>query len=134
MPTPTKSYYKIGEVSRMLGVPAYTLQYWEREFDELRPARVNNQRRYAHADVEIVKRIMELLREQGLRIGAAREALRGHTVSAPMHAPDRCKSAKGAIRLLTEALMRINDPSARVRVENVLQWLLDTEKQTDSPT
>lgn len=129
-----KSFYKIGEVSRMLGVPAYTLQYWEREFDELRPARVNNQRRYTHADIETIKRIMELLRDQGLRIDAAREALRGYTVSAPMHTPDRCKSAKGAVRLLTEALMRIDDPSAKVRVENVLQWLLGTEKQTDSPT
>lgn len=57
----TKSYYKVGEVAEMLGVHIYTLRYWEKEFDELEPSRVGNQRRYTPADIEIVKRIMELL-------------------------------------------------------------------------
>ena len=127
-----KKYYKIGEVAEMLGVPIYTLRFWEKEFDELEPTRVGNQRRYTPADVEIVKRIMELLYVQKFRIEAAKEAMKGHTVKPQLHAPRKCKSAKGAIRLLAEAAKRIDDYSAKVRVESVLEWLLDTENKTDS--
>ena len=128
---PTKSYYKVGEVAEMLGVPIYTLRYWEKEFDELEPARVGNQRRYTLADIETVKRIMELLYVRKLRTEAAKEAMKGHTVKPQLHAPDKCKSAKGAIRLLSEAVRRIDDPSTKVRVESVLEWLLDADNNDE---
>lgn len=131
---PTKSYYKISEVSEMLGVPIYTLRYWEKEFDELEPARVGNQRRYTPADIEIVRRIIELLYTRKFRIEAAKEAIKGHNPKPQLHVPDKCKSPKGAIRLLSEAVRRIEDPSAKVRVEYVLEWLLDTKNTTDSQT
>ncbi len=128
-----KSYYKIGEVAEMLGVSIYTLKYWETQFDELDPPRRNRHRRYTPADIEIVKRIMKLLYVRKYRIEAAKEAMKGFVAKPQLHAPERCKSARGAIRLLTEAAKRIDDPGAKVRIENVLEWLLENNKvNTDS--
>lgn len=127
----TKSYYKIGEVSAMLDVPVTTLRWWERQFDALRPQKTpTGHRRYTLADIEVVKRIVELLRVKGLTLEGAKATLDGYEPKQQLHAPDPCKSIKGAIRLLTEASKRIDDPSTKVRVESVLEWLKTSK--TDS--
>lgn len=57
------------------------------------------------------------------------EELKKLNVKPQLHASDRCRSAKGAIRLLTEAAKRIDDQSAKVRVENVLEWFREAENK-----
>lgn len=127
MKTPPKSYYKIGEVSAMLGVPPSTLRFWEDAFDELSPPRLSgksgSRRKYRPEDVDVCRRIRHLLREKGYSLEYAKRELSGFTPKEQLHAPDKCKSAKGAIRLLSEASRRIDDPSAKIRVDFVLEWL-----------
>ena len=70
-------YYRIGEVAKLAGLPAYTLRYWEQEFAELRPRKGRTGRRlYSEDDIETVRRIQNLLHEQGYTIRGAREILK----------------------------------------------------------
>lgn len=125
---PTKSYYKIGEVSEMLDVPISTLRFWEDTFEQLDPFRTpGGTRKYRPEDVEMCMQIKHLLRDKGLSLEYAKKELAGLNVVPQLHAPDKCKSAKGAIRLLTEAERRIDDASAKIRVEYVLEWLREKE-------
>lgn len=128
MPSPTKSYYKIGEVSEMLNVPISTLRFWEDTFEQLDPFRTpGGTRKYRPEDVEMCKLIKHLLRDKGYSLEYAKRELAGLNLSPQLHAPDKCKSAKGAIRLLTEAARHIDDASAKIRVEYVLEWLREKE-------
>ncbi len=72
-----KQYYKIKDVSDMLGVSAPTLRYWEQEFPECKPRRSGtNIRYYRPEDIELLKIIHYLLKVKGLKIEAAKEQLR----------------------------------------------------------
>jgi DNA-binding transcriptional MerR regulator len=72
-----KRYFRIGEVSRMLGVEPYVLRYWESEFPQVRPARADsNQRTYQRNDLELLMKIKHLLYEEKLTIEGARNRLR----------------------------------------------------------
>jgi DNA-binding transcriptional MerR regulator len=78
---PAKRYFTIGEVSDLCGVKPHVLRYWEQEFTQLRPMkRRGNRRYYQHHEVLLVRRIRELLYEQGFTISGARNRL-GETVS-----------------------------------------------------
>ncbi|TCD48659.1 MerR family transcriptional regulator [Chlorobium sp. N1] len=73
----SKNYYSIGEVSRIAGVPAYLLRYWESFFKELRPGRdTRGNRRYTHTDMALVLHIKDLVYEQGYRLGKASELMK----------------------------------------------------------
>jgi DNA-binding transcriptional MerR regulator len=73
---PAKRYFTIGEVSELCGVKAYVLRYWEQEFTQLRPVkRRGNRRYYQHHEVLLIRRIRELLYEQGFTISGARNRL-----------------------------------------------------------
>jgi DNA-binding transcriptional MerR regulator len=73
-----KSYYSIGEVSRIAGVPAYLLRYWESFFTELNPARdTRGNRRYTNRDIAMVLNIKELVYDKGYKLGRASELVRG---------------------------------------------------------
>ena len=62
---PDKSYFRIGEVSRLLGVQTYVIRYWESEFKTVRPIRTrSDQRLYRHRDVEELLTIRKLLYEE----------------------------------------------------------------------
>jgi DNA-binding transcriptional MerR regulator len=75
-PIPAKRYFTIGEVSDLCGVKPYVLRYWEQEFTQLRPMkRRGNRRYYQHHEVLLVRRIRELLYEQGFTISGARNQL-----------------------------------------------------------
>ncbi|MDR2614742.1 MAG: MerR family transcriptional regulator [Candidatus Accumulibacter sp.] len=75
-PIPPKRYFTIGEVSRLCGVKAHVLRYWEQEFNQLKPdKRRGNRRYYQHHEVLLVRRIRELLYNQGFTIGGARNRL-----------------------------------------------------------
>ena len=69
-------YYRIGEVARTTNLPAYTIRYWEQEFAELRPRKSRTGRRlYSEDDLDLVRRIQNLLHTQGYTIKGARDLL-----------------------------------------------------------
>src|SRR3977135_2845176 len=73
---PAKRYFTIGEVSELCGVKPYVLRYWEQEFTQLKPMkRRGNRRYYQHHEVLLIRRIRELLYEQGFTISGARNRL-----------------------------------------------------------
>lgn len=73
---PAKRYFTIGEVSELCGVKPYVLRYWEQEFTQLRPMkRRGNRRYYQHHEVLLIRRIRELLYDQGFTISGARNRL-----------------------------------------------------------
>ncbi|MBK4734144.1 MerR family transcriptional regulator [Noviherbaspirillum pedocola] len=75
-PIPAKRYFTIGEVSELCGVKPHVLRYWEQEFTQLRPVkRRGNRRYYQHHEVLLIRRIRELLYEQGFTISGARNKL-----------------------------------------------------------
>jgi DNA-binding transcriptional MerR regulator len=72
-----KRYFRIGEVSRIVGVEPYVLRYWESEFPQIRPQRANtNQRTYQKKDLEIILEVKRLLYEEKLTIAGARKKLK----------------------------------------------------------
>lgn len=73
---PAKRYFTIGEVSDLCGVKAHVLRYWEQEFTQLRPMkRRGNRRYYQHHEVLMIRRIRDLLYDQGFTISGARNKL-----------------------------------------------------------
>lgn len=75
-PIPAKRYFTIGEVSELCGVKPHVLRYWEQEFTQLKPLkRRGNRRYYQHHEVLLVRRIRELLYEEGFTIHGARSRL-----------------------------------------------------------
>jgi DNA-binding transcriptional MerR regulator len=73
---PAKRYFTIGEVSELCGVKPYVLRYWEQEFIQLKPVkRRGNRRYYQHHEVLLIRRIRDLLYEQGFTISGARNQL-----------------------------------------------------------
>lgn len=86
-PIPAKRYFTIGEVSDLCGVKPHVLRYWEQEFAQLKPVkRRGNRRYYQHHEVLLIRRIRELLYDQGFTINGARNKLNnqgGHEESKP---------------------------------------------------
>ena len=75
-PIPAKRYFTIGEVSDLCGVKPHVLRYWEQEFTQLRPVkRGGNRRYYQHHEVLLIRRIRELLYQDGFTISGARNRL-----------------------------------------------------------
>jgi DNA-binding transcriptional MerR regulator len=86
---PAKRYFTIGEVSELCGVKPYVLRYWEQEFTQLRPMkRRGNRRYYQHHEVLLIRRIRELLYDQGFTISGARNRLADHAAPATRDARD----------------------------------------------
>jgi len=74
MERPAKKYYRIGEVSKLTGVEPHILRYWESEL-HIRPQRVARQRLYRDEDINLIRRVKELLYEQGYTIAGAKRLL-----------------------------------------------------------
>ncbi|GAA3999539.1 hypothetical protein GCM10022279_24030 [Comamonas faecalis] len=75
-PIPAKRYFTIGEVAQLCAVKPHVLRYWEQEFTQLRPMkRRGNRRYYQHHEVLMIRRIRDLLYEQGFTISGARNRL-----------------------------------------------------------
>lgn len=75
-PIPAKRYFTIGEVGILCGVKPHVLRYWEQEFTQLKPVkRRGNRRYYQHQEVLLIRRIRELLYDQGFTINGARNRL-----------------------------------------------------------
>jgi DNA-binding transcriptional MerR regulator len=85
---PAKRYFTIGEVSDLCGVKPYVLRYWEQEFTQLKPVkRRGNRRYYQHHEVLLIRRIRDLLYEQGFTINGARNRLASAIGSPPPEVP-----------------------------------------------
>jgi len=83
-PIPAKRYFTIGEVSDLCAVKPHVLRYWEQEFTQLKPVkRRGNRRYYQHHEVLLIRRIRDLLYEQGFTINGARHRLESD-ISAPV--------------------------------------------------
>jgi DNA-binding transcriptional MerR regulator len=81
-PIPAKRYFTIGEVSELCGVKPHVLRYWEQEFTQLKPVkRRGNRRYYQHHEVLLIRRIRELLYEEGFTISGARNRLDGNSIA-----------------------------------------------------
>jgi DNA-binding transcriptional MerR regulator len=96
---PAKRYFTIGEVSDLCGVKPYVLRYWEQEFTQLKPVkRRGNRRYYQHHEVLLIRRIRDLLYEQGFTISGARNRLADGTAAQRAHlAPIDEGSGAGAM-------------------------------------
>ena len=81
-PIPAKRYFTIGEVSELCAVKPHVLRYWEQEFAQLKPIkRRGNRRYYQHHEVLLIRRIRDLLYEQGFTISGARHRLESEGTS-----------------------------------------------------
>ena len=107
-PIPAKRYFTIGEVSELCGVKPHVLRYWEQEFTQLKPVkRRGNRRYYQHHEVLLIRRIRELLYDQGFTISGARNRL-DEIVSEP------ARSGRGS---------RANLASLRRELKSVIEVL-----------
>jgi len=82
-------YYKIGEACKALGIQPYVLRYWETEFPALTPSKSRSgQRVYSEKELEIIRRIKELLYEEGYTIAGAKKKLEGEIASGVLGEPE----------------------------------------------
>ena len=83
-------YYKIGEACKALGIQPYVLRYWETEFPALTPSKSRSgQRVYSEKELEIIRRIKELLYDEGYTIAGAKKKLEGELASGALAQPER---------------------------------------------
>lgn len=104
-----KQYYKIKDVSEMLGVQQSTLRFWEKEFSCVNPRRsASNVRYYTPADIETLRMISYLLRDRGLKLEAAKEQMRNNRtgVSRRLRAIERLEGVKSGLEQLLAALSK----------------------------
>ena len=106
-PIPAKRYFTIGEVSELCGVKPHVLRYWEQEFTQLKPVkRRGNRRYYQHHEVLLIRRIRELLYEQGFTINGARNRLDSH--GAVIGEPAEQETADEAATPVTTATVDVD--------------------------
>ena len=118
-PIPAKRYFTIGEVSELCGVKAHVLRYWEQEFTQLKPVkRSGNRRYYQHHEVLLIRRIRELLYEQGFTISGARNRLENQAHAAV----EDVASAKTAASLAA-AHANVDLVAVRREIRNIIAML-----------
>ncbi len=112
-PIPAKRYFTIGEVSELCGVKAHVLRYWEQEFAQLKPVkRGGNRRYYQHHEVLLIRRIRQLLYEDGFTISGARSRL-----GNPLEMIEETPPAK-----ITQAVLSVAELRREIRsVLDILQ-------------
>jgi DNA-binding transcriptional MerR regulator len=114
-PIPAKRYFTIGEVSELCAVKPHVLRYWEQEFAQLKPVkRRGNRRYYQHHEVLLIRRIRDLLYEQGFTINGARHRLDAEEAASEPRASARTMAP--STTSLAPPLQRPLDP-AEIRQE-----------------
>ena len=99
-PIPAKRYFTIGEVSELCGVKPHVLRYWEQEFTQLKPVkRRGNRRYYQHHEVLLIRRIRELLYEQGFTISGARHRLEDGDFNDTDHPSEKHANGKDQVQV-----------------------------------
>ena len=120
---PAQRYFTIGEVGDLCGVKPHVLRYWEQEFTQLRPMkRRGNRRYYQHHEVQMIRKIRDLLYEQGFTISGARNKMQ----EIQELERDKKRQLEARVDGSLETLLELQtDPSAHFRVPTVLshaQW------------
>jgi DNA-binding transcriptional MerR regulator len=106
---PDKLYFRIGEVSRIAGVPASVLRFWESEFASIRPHRTDaGQRLYRRSDVDLILTIKHLLYDQKFTIKGARQYLKTKPKQTASQTPDPV-SADDLVAMVRRELAQIKD-------------------------
>ena len=104
-PIPAKRYFTIGEVSDLCGVKPHVLRYWEQEFTQLKPVkRRGNRRYYQHHEVLLIRRIRELLYEEGFTINGARHRLDEITPTAGRKAKGDSAGVRSELQAILDLL------------------------------
>ena len=107
-PIPAKRYFTIGEVSELCGVKPHVLRYWEQEFTQLKPVkRRGNRRYYQHHEVLLVRRIRQLLYEEGFTISGARHRLEEGAAKAIMRGGGEEKADMHSLRAELAAIIEL---------------------------
>lgn len=129
-PIPAKRYFTIGEVSELCGVKPHVLRYWEQEFTQLKPVkRRGNRRYYQHHEVLLIRKIRELLYEQGFTISGARNRLEGVDEKADKSRAatevSNVTAANNSQPLLADvsALPVVDVAALRLQIQQILQLL-----------
>lgn len=125
-PIPAKRYFTIGEVSDLCGVKPHVLRYWEQEFTQLKPVkRRGNRRYYQHHEVLLIRKIRDLLYEQGFTISGARNRLDGAEDVADVKNVEMPQApASATLRpIKTESTNLVNFVSLRKELSEVIQLL-----------
>ena len=123
-PIPAKRYFTIGEVSELCGVKPHVLRYWEQEFTQLKPVkRRGNRRYYQHHEVLLIRRIRELLYEQGFTISGARNKLDSRAVDGAAAEYDVDSAVNG------ETLVDVPVPLDREMIRSELLSILSLLRQ-----
>lgn len=105
-----KKYYKIREVAEMLGIPASTLRFWEKQFTIIKPHRNEKGTRfYTPKDVETIRMVHFLVKEKGLRLDAAQEEIRRNRdgVTKKFEAIERLRSVRDRLQEMIDALHKL---------------------------
>ncbi len=129
-PIPAKRYFTISEVALLCDVKPHVLRYWEQEFVQLRPMkRRGNRRYYQHHELLMVRRIRNLLYDEGFTIQGARNQLRAHSgeevVSRRMDAVEaKPADANMQTQLLLDQLLRQESGAPAASLEQVRHELL----------
>jgi DNA-binding transcriptional MerR regulator len=117
-PIPAKRYFTIGEVGDLCGVKPHVLRYWEQEFNQLKPVkRRGNRRYYQHHEVLLIRRIRELLYDQGFTINGARNKLGNADMEAPPRANGEMPSmiSMAIVREELTSILALLQPAISVR-------------------
>ena len=113
-PIPAKRYFTIGEVSELCAVKPHVLRYWEQEFTQLKPVkRRGNRRYYQHHEVLLIRRIRDLLYQEGFTINGARNQL-----DTNLGVPVRASAAA-----VSSAAGRAGLPQVRKEIQGVIEIL-----------
>ncbi len=108
-PIPAKRYFTIGEVSVLCGVKPHVLRYWEQEFTQLKPVkRRGNRRYYQHHEVLLIRRIRDLLYDQGFTISGARNRL-DEIVAEPAKASRIAAAGKSNLAAVRKEIKTVLD-------------------------
>jgi len=122
-PIPAKRYFTIGEVSDLCGVKPHVLRYWEQEFTQLKPVkRRGNRRYYQHHEVLLIRRIRDLLYEQGFTISGARNRLSEADPHEALH-NEMAAVTKSRSGSTVAAKEKLDFSVLRSEIKNVLAFL-----------
>jgi DNA-binding transcriptional MerR regulator len=121
-PIPAKRYFTIGEVSELCAVKPHVLRYWEQEFSQLKPVkRRGNRRYYQHHEVLLIRRIRDLLYEQGFTINGARHRLDSET--AEPRAAARAAPSSTLVAQVSASAPPLDAAALRQELEEIRQLL-----------
>ena len=128
-PIPAKRYFTIGEVSDLCAVKPHVLRYWEQEFTQLKPVkRRGNRRYYQHHEVLLIRRIRDLLYEQGFTINGARHRLDTEPESPQIQLPPGNGTAAAAGKIAERPVLAgLSIAEIRQELEQIRQLLGQAE-------